>query len=115
MNDLKLEKLLTLIKNERQDNFYHWAEWEKLRKVVLKLDNYECQICKKKGRYRKAVIVHHIKHLKDRPDLALSIWDGEERQLVSLCKQCHRDVHPERLLPYQKEKQQKPLTIERWD
>ncbi len=49
MNDLKLEKLLTLIKDERQDNFYHWAEWEKLRKVVLKLDTMNASYVKQKG------------------------------------------------------------------
>jgi 5-methylcytosine-specific restriction endonuclease McrA len=64
------------------------------------MDNHECQICKRKGRYRRADIVHHVKHLKDRPDLALSIWDGEERQLVSVCRQCHEDLHPERTVRY---------------
>ena len=79
------------------------------------MDNHECQICKRKGRYRRADIVHHVKHLKDRPDLALSIWDGEERQLVSVCRQCHEDLHPERTVRYRYGKTVKPITEERGD
>lgn len=49
-------------------------------------------MCKKRGLFRKATIVHHIKHLKDRPDLAL-----DENNLISLCGSCHDIVHPEKL------------------
>lgn len=94
--------------------FYKSSAWQRKRQEVLALDRYECQRCKARGKYNKATIVHHVKHLKDRPDLALSIYDGEERQLVSLCKSCHEDEHPEAQMQ-NKNKFVKPLTDERWD
>lgn len=112
----KLEKLLKLISLRKEHYFYTWQAWILVRDEVLKLDNYECQRCKKlKKRYKKAIIVHHIKHLKDRPDLALSIWDSEtgERQLESVCKECHEELHPESQKQYKKKIN--PVTIERWD
>lgn len=110
----QLTRLNTLIENENADAFYSWKPWKHLRNTVLKLDNFQCQICKSKGRYKKAEIVHHVKHVKDRPDLALSIWDGDERQLVSVCKRCHEELHPERTVQYQY-KQKEEFATERWD
>lgn len=115
MTGEQLLKLQEKISADNVDSFYHWKDWEQLRTEVLRMDNHECQICKRKGRYRRADIVHHVKHLKDRPDLALSIWDGEERQLVSVCRQCHEDLHPERTVRYRYGKTVKPITEERWD
>lgn len=114
MTYTKLEKLKAFIENDNADAFYSWKAWKHLREMVLKLDNYECQMCKAKGKFKRAEIVHHVKHVKDRPDLALSIWDGEERQLVSVCKRCHEELHPERTIQYQY-KQKEMLTKERWD
>lgn len=115
MTGEQLLKLQEKISTDNVDSFYHWKDWEHLRAEVLRMDNHECQICKRKGRYRRADIVHHVKYLKDRPDLALSIWDGEERQLVSVCRQCHEDLHPERTVRYRYGKTVKPITEERWD
>ena len=115
MTGEQLLKLQEKISADNVDSFYHWKDWERLRAEGLRMDNHECQICKRKGRYRRADIVHHVKHLKDRPDLALSIWDGEERQLVSVCRQCHEDLHPERTVRYRYGKTVKPITEERWD
>ena len=109
----KLAELQGLISAGMSDKFYGWAVWDHRREEVLKLDRYECQICKARGRYRKASIVHHVKHLKDRPDLALSIWDGDERQLLSVCKKCHEAEHPESQRQYKPAAP--PLTVERWD
>lgn len=111
--DLITKKLIKLIETGNTDSFYNWAEWKALRLDVLKLDNYECQICKAKGKYKKAVIVHHVKHLKENPELALCIWNGDKRQLISVCKACHEDEHPESQRQWKKIKM--PLTVERWD
>ena len=107
-----MDKLLKLIEEGKQDNFYQWAIWKQTRERVLKYDNYECQICKAKGKYKRGVIVHHVKHLIDRPDLALSFWDGEERQLITVCKKCHEELHPESQRRYEHKEH---LTDERWD
>ena len=97
--------------------FYTSYGWKKKRREVLALDHYECQRCKARGRYSRATMVHHVKHLRDRPDLALSVWDVEPdgtrvRQLVSLCGACHEAEHPERFKRCKP--RAKPLTEERW-
>lgn len=105
-----------MIETGSSDDFYDWIDWKKIRASVLKFDNFECQICKERGRQKPAVIVHHVKHLRDRPDLALSVFDPDSgaRQLISLCRACHEEQHPERgLKKYQKS--ENPLTFERWD
>ena len=114
----RLDQLQRLIQAGREDLFYWWPEWagaHGLRETVLKLDNYECQLCKARGRHSKGRIVHHVKHLRDRPDLALSLFDPEtgERQLITVCKTCHELEHPESLR--QKTPPAPPLTPERWD
>lgn len=111
----RLAQLRGLIEDGHEDRFYWWPEWQSLRDEVIRLDRRECQLCKAKGRYRRATIVHHVKHLRDRPDLALSIWDPDtgERQLVSVCKRCHEEEHPEALVPFRPKSE--PLTVERWD
>lgn len=108
-----LAKLTELVETGGSDKFYSWGVWLRRRDEVLRLDRWECQLCKAKGRYSKASIVHHVKHLKDRPDLALSIWDGQERQLLSVCKPCHEGEHLESQRQYKPKAP--PLTEERWD
>lgn len=109
----QLELLNALIACGNEHDFYLWSDWRRTRAQVLKMDHYECQACKEKGKYAKATIVHHVKHLKDRPDLALTIWDGDKRQLVSLCKSCHEAEHPESQRQFKNIRA--PITCERWD
>lgn len=112
----RLKQLTLLIAAGREDEFYSWPEWRELRTYVRsKMDRNECQHCKAKGRYRRGYIVHHVKHLRERPDLALSITDEEtgERQLVTLCKLCHEEEHPESLRPVNAKAE--PVTEERWE
>ena len=106
--------LQELIQKGQSDLFYSWKAWKRIRQEVLKLDHYECQRCKQlRHKYRKATIVHHVKHLTDRPDLALSVWDGQERQLISVCKSCHEELHPESQQQFKPASV--PITQERWD
>ena len=97
--------------------FYIWSRWLHIRQEVLALDHGECQICRSKyHRYRMATTVHHVNHFKRRPDLALEIWADDpvthkrERNLISLCHDCHEEVHA-----YRAKNVTKPLTEERWD
>lgn len=114
ISPLLLNKLVTLIQAGEEYKFYSWPEWRDRRREVLRLDHYECQRCKVlKRKYTKAKIVHHVKHLKDRPDLALSIFDGNQRQLVSVCKDCHEELHPESQRQFRT--LAVPITEERWD
>ena len=102
------EELLELIRNGEHSRFYKRKEWKRKRKQILKRDNYECQKCKGRGEFSKAQCVHHIKHLEDRPDLALV--DGN---LVSLCNACHNEEHPEKLKAVEINKREH-ITVERW-
>ena len=116
LSAMRLRELVGLIQSGQEIRFYSWPEWQAVRADVLSLDHNECQRCRELR--RKVVsgkIVHHVKHLKDRPDLALSIWDPEtgERQLVTVCKRCHEDLHPESQLQFRRIRA--PLTQERWD
>ncbi len=112
-----LAKLLQLIQEGREAEFYSWGEWKSLRiHVLVDIDHSECQRCRELyHRFRPATIVHHVKHLKERPDLALSVYDPDtgERQLMSVCKGCHEELHPESLR--QIVAQSEPVTEERWD
>lgn len=116
MTRTQLTRLRALIDAGQEERFYSWQDWKRLSARVRAMDNNECQHCKARGKYAAAEIVHHIKHLRDRPDLALSIWDPDtkERQLVTLCRACHELEHPERLRPTASAAA-KPLTDERWD
>ena len=90
------------------NKFYKSRPWRKKRREILKRDNDECQRCKSLGGYSKAVVVHHIKHLKDRPDLALV-----DDNLVSLCEPCHNIEHPEKLKKHQVNRREH-ITVEQW-
>lgn len=116
ISEPRLRQLQEMIRTGTSDGFYDWTEWLGIRSAVLAVDRFECQVCKQRRRYRKAVIVHHVKHLRDRPDLALSLVDPDtgERQLVSLCRACHEEQHPERGLK-RYPPGPPPLTKERWD
>ena len=111
----RLADLTALLSAGQEYKFYSWPEWRGLRLQVLGIDHYECQHCKAAGRYRKGCIVHHVKHLRQRPDLALSVVDPDtgERQLETLCKRCHEREHPESQRQYTP--QAPPVTEERWD
>ena len=117
MTTRQLEILQGLIDAGEEAKFYSWKSWEHLADYVkTRLDNSECQACKARGKYAPAVLVHHVKHLRDRPDLTLSVFDPDtkERQLISLCRACHEAEHPERMRPA-RGPADTPLTEERWD
>lgn len=109
----KIVKLKSLISEGREHSFYTSYAWNKVRSEVLKMDNYECQLCKKEGRYSHGDIVHHIHHLKDYPELALSIYDESgERNLITVCKRHHEMEHPESQRRYIRKE---TVAEERWD
>lgn len=99
--------------------FYKSDEWLDLRADILDKQHNECEMCKAKGVYSRAVTVHHVNEIRDRPDLALSVTfiDGQgrvQRNLIALCFDCHNEVH-NRFKGGWWKKKEKPLTEERWD
>lgn len=83
------------------DPFYSTGVWKRARRDALDRDMGLCVWCRQAGRYahdRKgrrvpvlATMVHHIKPLKEYPELALDLSN-----LVSLCDRCHDEAHPEK-------------------
>lgn len=92
----------SLIKHNNIHAFYVNGIWLKVRDEVLNEQHHECQICKAKGIYSEAVTVHHIKYLRQHPELALT-----KSNLMAVCKDCHYNIH-------HKYKPKPQLNIERW-
>nr|WP_259544984.1 HNH endonuclease signature motif containing protein [Heyndrickxia oleronia] len=106
LSNEKLKWLKGLIREDKLVKFYQSREWRELRLVALERDNYECQSCKRRGKYSKAQNVHHIKEVKEYPELALELDN-----LESICIRCHNLEH-KRLEKYVKKN--KWANDERW-
>ena len=66
------------------NNLYNDKRWRRMREVILKRDEYKCQVCLSHKVTTPAERVHHITPLKTRPDL----WLANDN-LLSLCSSCH--------------------------
>lgn len=110
----KLARLTAMLAAGRENVWYNSGDWGRVKEAVKRID-HECVICKAAGGHSATRYVHHVKHLRDRPDLALSVYDPDtgERQLICVCKQCHELLHPESQRQYRPSKP--PVTAERWD
>lgn len=104
---METEEIINLVRSDKLMKFYKSKAWLTLRQEALKRDHYECQSCKRKGKYRRAKNVHHIKEVKKHPELALDLDN-----LESICIPCHNDEH-KRLEKYQENKP-KFVNEERW-
>lgn len=77
-----------LINQNKLYLFYISHAWLHIREEVLCEQHHECQHCKAKGLFTPATMAHHIKTVRDRPDLALT-----KSNLMALCDSCHWEVH----------------------
>ena len=59
--------------------------WQKKRLEVLSNAEFSCQYC---GDGKSTLHVHHKQYIKGR-----QVWEYENSQLISLCKNCHLDQH----------------------
>jgi len=66
-------------------NKRYGSDWKKIRARYIKA-NPLCELCKAKGRYVPAEVVHHIMELEHG-----GTHDFENLQ--SLCKSCHSRIH----------------------
>ena len=101
-----------LIERDELWRFYKTREWRRLKGAVLRESHYECAECRRLGkitRYdvgedgQKRILstVHHVMHVRDHPELALSRQypggDGRmHANLLPVCKACHNKLHPEK-------------------
>ena len=96
-----------LIKDGQLWKFYKSREWSGrrgyagLKGEVLREQHYECQPCKERGAITRADTVHHVMHVREHPELALSRWYVDSRgvrhrNLLAVCRSCHNELHPEK-------------------
>ena len=108
------KRIYNELKKGNTKYFYTSRTWRRKRKDILDRDGNECQLCKREGRVtagtpEEPLIVHHIKELKDYPELALV-----DENLLTVCDNCHETVcHPKRLGKYQARK--RFINEERWE
>lgn len=107
MTPIVLTKLKQWIADDTVIKFYKTKEWRIMRSRARKRDHNECQACKRLGEHSPMDMVHHIKVVKDYPELALEL-----NNLESLCNSCHNREHPEKLGQYHKKKTF--INEERW-
>ena len=103
------EQIKALIASGNEHDFYNDYYWRKLSHQIIKEQHGECQLCKGRGRYGKGTITHHVNHLKDRPDLAYERYytdsnGNRKRNLIAVCRSCHKALHPEEWHGMKKEK-----------
>lgn len=95
-----------LIKENKLYKFYKWHEWRELSAQVMKENNYECQLCKKKGIHTRARSVHHVQWVRKHPRLAMSrtyTYNGVVYQnLIPLCEACHNEQHQDKRITSEK-------------
>lgn len=85
------QKYIDYINNGHEKKFYKSWTWQKKRAEIIARDNFECQRCKDLGKVNKGETVHHVKHLKDYPELGV-----DDNNLITLCNNCHNYMHPEK-------------------
>lgn len=83
------------------EEFYGSDAWKRARQRALDRDRGECVPCREAGRRIRlangmtkpvpAEMVHHIRPISERPDLALRLDN-----LQSICLVCHAAAHPEK-------------------
>ena len=101
------DKLIRLVK-EDVSKFYNSTAWKRMREQILRRDNFECQHCKKKGKVTTQNLqVHHIKEVKQYPELGL-----EPSNLITICARCHNLEHDKN--GYGNCKKDDPITTEMW-
>lgn len=90
----------------QRNKIYKTSQWKKVREEVLKMDHYECQRCnhnmfhsKEPKKLTKAVLVHHIYYADKFPEYKYSIFVNGNRNLVSLCNDCHEQLHGRKFNP----------------
>lgn len=107
------EWIRELIAKDELWRFYKSPEWIKLKRSVLREAHFECAECRKLGKVTRWDVdkdgvkhmlstVHHVCHVRDHPELAMSRWytDGtgaRKENLIPVCKVCHNRLHPEKV------------------
>lgn len=113
-----------ILTDKEAKHIYNTKGWKKVRRDVLKRDNWQCQDCIKRlkqaetdgvaltgkdAKIRRASHVHHIQELKLYPELAYNM-----NNLISLCETCHNIRHGRVMTKYGPRIAKKKATQEMW-
>jgi len=117
MTEQELVKWINqLLQEHKIYKFYQSKEWRSLRADILHKYHNECYKCRQVGKITKADTVHHVYHVKDYPQYALSEYVALEGNrilnLIPLCNACHNIEHPEKFGKTHKRK--KEINDEKW-
>jgi 5-methylcytosine-specific restriction endonuclease McrA len=82
------DEIRVLIAEGRTAEFYNSKGWRRLSHKIIRAAHGECRMCSDAHRLTPAVLVHHIKHLREHPELAYT-----ESNLMPLCHDCHERIH----------------------
>ena len=115
---LLLAKDVVSMTEKEIKHFYNSSDWKRKRVEILKRDNWECQDCVSRVKsnenlrgyervINRANEVHHVKELREYPNLAL-----EDDNLISLCTVCHNKRHGRETYRFNAPKER--LTKEMW-
>lgn len=61
-------------------------EWDIRRYEIFRRDRFTCQECN--CIHRKELIVHHKTYIP-----GLLPWESSDKDLITLCKRCHAEIH----------------------
>ena len=97
MRRFSAEEIEKLISAGEIGRFYKSRAWQELSREVIAENHGECAVCRAAHKLTKAVLVHHVKPLREYPGLAYSRTytdaDGGHMQLMPLCFDCHERIH----------------------
>lgn len=65
---------------------YQDERWKERAAQIRELDNHKCAMC---GAEDVELHVHHLSY----PPPPFHLWDATDKELVTLCKECHEKVH----------------------
>lgn len=82
------EQIRELYKRGEIHLFYGSYEWQVTAREAIKAAHGECRMCKENHKLTKATTAHHIKYLRNAPELAY-----EQSNLLALCHDCHERIH----------------------
>lgn len=97
MSVFSVQDLRNLISEGKVSKFYESRQWKQLSRQVIAEYHGECFLCRQQKKLTKAVLVHHVRPLREYPELAYSRTyqdkGGEYIQLMPLCFDCHERIH----------------------
>lgn len=113
MTEYSTDQIQVMIRDGDLHRFYASRRWRSLALAVIREHHGECYLCKAKGKYARAKLVHHVRPLKLHPELAYSRTDEHGSiQLMPLCFDCHEKIHEHGV--YQQSRPQKYTNEELW-